>query len=128
MTNTKESDFKPLMLALALFAGVLFYLLAGLLPFPDGTDDYAPRMAAAITATVAFCWLSSAMPLGAASLLPLPLLSILGVLPLASPDKGYGSATAYAHPIPQGRIRDRHQLEHLTAVKQAAGGIFFLIF
>jgi solute carrier family 13 (sodium-dependent dicarboxylate transporter), member 2/3/5 len=91
-------DFYPKRLGLAAILGCVAYALCSLLPFPAGTPTYPAQMAGAVTAFVATCWLSSALPLGAASLLPLPLLSMLGVLPLAT-QKGYGAATSYAHPI-----------------------------
>lgn len=92
-------EYHPYRLALGILLAALVFLLTGLLPFPAEVDPYRARMAAAVTAFVATCWLSGSLPLGAASLLPLPLLSMLGVLPLSVDGSGYGSATSYAHPI-----------------------------
>lgn len=84
-------EFHPKRLALALILGVVAYWAAGGLSIEG--DPYAARMAAAITAFVATCWLTNALHLGAASLLPLPLSAMLGVLPISQ------SATTYTQPV-----------------------------
>ena len=88
----EKKEVHPQRLAIALGIAVLLYWLSGFLPLPQETS-YSARMAAAVTGFVAACWLGNAMPLGAASLLPLPLMPLLGVVPISQ------SATAYAHPI-----------------------------
>ncbi|MEZ4270853.1 MAG: SLC13 family permease [Myxococcota bacterium] len=81
----------PKRLLLGVVLACLVYFLAGLLPI--GVEQtYGARMAAAITVFVATCWLSQALPLAAASLLPC-LMPLLGVMPIGR------SAIAYAHPI-----------------------------
>ncbi|MCK5688860.1 SLC13/DASS family transporter [Myxococcota bacterium] len=72
---------------------IVFFFLAGLLPFEPDTNTLPPQLAAAITAWVASYWLTGAIPLGAASLLPLVLMPIMGVLPFAK------VAPSYAHPV-----------------------------
>lgn len=85
------SSFKPKLFPLALLAGASAYLLTGALPF-DG-DPYRGQMAAGITALVAVCWLSNVIALGAASLLPLGLMPLFGVLDIQE------ASSAYAHPV-----------------------------
>lgn len=60
-------------LGLALFAGALF--------LPGLPLDVAQRRMAAVTLLTAVLWLSVAVPVGAASLVPLALLPLFGVLP-----------------------------------------------
>lgn len=95
--SSAQRDFYPARLLLALGVGGVAYLVSGVLHYES--DPYPAQMAAAVTGFVAACWLSNALPMGAASLLPLPLFSMLGVLPLSVNGAGYGAATAYAHPI-----------------------------
>ncbi|HVS18972.1 MAG TPA: SLC13 family permease [Planctomycetota bacterium] len=62
--------------------GVLGALLfAGALFLPGLPLDVAQRRMAAVTLLTAVLWLSVAVPVGAASLVPLALLPLLGVLP-----------------------------------------------
>lgn len=86
-------DFYPQTLLLGLGIALLVYFAAGALPFAENTDGCAAQRAAAVTALVAVAWLGGAIPLGAASLLPLALMPPLGVLTVTE------AATAYAHPI-----------------------------
>ncbi len=94
-TSTIETkrDARPGVLLLGLAIACAVYFLAGKLPFPEDVSSYRARMAAAVTALTATCWLGNAMGVGMASLIPLALLPLLGVLPVAK------SATAYSHPI-----------------------------
>ncbi|MEM7201999.1 MAG: DASS family sodium-coupled anion symporter [Planctomycetota bacterium] len=87
------SERRPWALAVAVVLAIAAYALAGALPFAADTGDHAPRMALAVTALTAGCWLLRALPLGAASLLPLALLPLLGAQPTAD------VAKSYAHPI-----------------------------
>ncbi len=78
---------------LALGIGLLCWWLGGLLPFgPDARPDQG-RLALFVTGLTTSCWLLSAMPLAAASLLPLVLLPLLGVR--ATKDL----TSAYADPV-----------------------------
>jgi len=55
-------------------------LFAAILLWPNLGLDALQRRAAAVTALVATLWLTQAIPLGAASLIPVALLPLLGVL------------------------------------------------
>jgi len=91
--STEKKDFSAKALTFGLVNAVILYFAAGALPLPDTASPYAAQMAAGITGFVATCWLASAIPLGAASLLPLALMPMLGVMPLNK------IAVAYAHPV-----------------------------
>ncbi|MEE9126080.1 MAG: SLC13 family permease [Planctomycetota bacterium] len=83
---------KPRWLLLgAVLASVAFWL-AGYLTF-ETEDAYPGRMALAIAVLTATCWLSQCLPLAPASLIPLALMPLLGVLPIKQ------VAPAYADPI-----------------------------
>jgi sodium-dependent dicarboxylate transporter 2/3/5 len=86
-------DARPLVLLLGVVLAALVHLAVGLLPFPEEVPPGPARMAAAVTALTATCWLGNGLPLGPASLLPLALMPLLGALPIAS------VAPSYAHPI-----------------------------
>lgn len=86
-----DDSYRPRWLMLAVALAVIAWFAAGLLRFEG--DSYAPRMAAAITAFVAVCWLTNLVALGAASLMPLALMPLLGVLPIDA------AATSYSHPV-----------------------------
>ena len=88
---TAADPFKPHLLPLALMVAVALYFAAGTLPF-DG-ESYRAQMAAAITGFVAVCWLTNLISLGAASLMPLALMPMTGVLPIDE------ASSAYAHPV-----------------------------
>lgn len=81
------------MLLLSLLLAGLAYWLSGRLEFGAGADAEAGRRTLAVTALTAGCWLLRAMPLAAASLLPLVLLPLLGARSVAA------VAPAYADPI-----------------------------
>lgn len=88
-----QRDFYSYRLLGALVVAVVVFLLSSFLPFSSGSDPYAAKMAAAITALVATIWLTNAVSLGAASLIPIALMPLCGVLPL------HETASSYAHPI-----------------------------
>lgn len=92
-TEQQETVFQPARFLAAVVAAAVAYSAAGLLPFEDAAQAYAGRMAAGLTALVAVCWLANVLPLAAASLLPMTLFPVFGVLPI---DK---TAACYAHPI-----------------------------
>lgn len=91
--RSQPADVYPRRLVLALFVGTAAFFAAGLLPFEATAPVFAARMAAGITGFVAVCWLGNAVPLAAASLMPLALMPMFGVSPITR------CATAYAHPI-----------------------------
>jgi sodium-dependent dicarboxylate transporter 2/3/5 len=72
---------------------VLAWLSTADLPFPDGKPAGPGRMALAVTVLTAGCWLLRALPLAAASLLPLALFPVLHVQSTRQ------VAAAYADPI-----------------------------
>ncbi|MGE3172832.1 MAG: SLC13 family permease [Planctomycetota bacterium] len=93
MTTPSQGDVRPRMLLLAFLIGAVAYGLAWLLPF---AADARPAAAAAVlgtTALVTSLWLTGAMPIGAASLVPVVLLPLSGAVPMQDVVRGYG------HPI-----------------------------
>ena len=66
-------------LALSVALAALTWLLTSGLPFPEGKPAGPGRMALAVTALTAGCWLLRALPMAAASLLPLALFPLLKV-------------------------------------------------
>ena len=93
MTDKPRENVYHWRLLLALGIGAAMFWLAGMLHYTDPEKIYPSRMAAGVTGFVAACWLSSALPMAAASLMPLCLMPLLGVIPISK------SATSYAHPI-----------------------------
>lgn len=93
MAETNARDVYPRRLVLAVIAALAAYDVTTLLPFGEDATPGRACMAAAITAFVAACWLAGAIPLGAASIIPIALMPLLGALPV---DRAAG---AYAHPI-----------------------------
>lgn len=81
------------MLLLAVAIGAACWLLSGLLAFPAGRDPAPGRWALAITGLTTACWLLRSLSLGAASLLPMVLLPLLGVQTTRR------ACEAYADPI-----------------------------
>jgi len=79
---------RPARLLAGVAVAVAAYAAAGWLDF-DVADPGRARRAIAITALVATYWLSGALPLGAASLLPLALFPLLAVQPMAGVARGY---------------------------------------
>lgn len=77
-------------LALALVIGIACWWAGRHLPFPPGADPTAACRLLFVTGLTTSCWLLHAMPIAAASLLPLALLPLLGVESTAQLTKGYG--------------------------------------
>ncbi len=77
----------PRLQRIGLWLGGLFFSGLMLLPVP-GLDPLQ-RRAAAVTALVATLWLTQAIPLGAASLIPAALFPLLGVLPAREVSSAY---------------------------------------
>ena len=86
-------DVRPWRIAVALGIGLLCALAGRGLPFADGTPVWPACALLFVTATTTSCWLLHAMPIAAASLLPLALLPLLGVASTETLTRGYG------HPI-----------------------------
>ncbi|MBK8096451.1 MAG: SLC13/DASS family transporter [Planctomycetes bacterium] len=80
-------------IAFAVLLAALAWWFGDQLPFPAGTDPGPARALLFTTVLTTTCWLASAMPIAAASLLPLVLLPVLGVQSTAATTQGYG------HPI-----------------------------
>jgi sodium-dependent dicarboxylate transporter 2/3/5 len=74
----EELPFRPALLLPGLVLALLVGMLARELPFADATARYQGAVTAGVTALSAWCWLSGALPLAPASLLPLGLLPLLG--------------------------------------------------
>lgn len=77
-------------IGLAVLIGVVCWALGHTLPFAAGTDPTRACRLLFVTGLVTSCWLLHAMPIAAASLLPLALLPLLGVASTAELTKGYG--------------------------------------
>ena len=77
-------------LLLAVCIGALCWWLGRFLPFPAGKDPTAACRLLFVAGLTASCWLLAAMPIAAASLLPLALLPLLGVESMAKLSAGYG--------------------------------------
>lgn len=84
-----DSRAHPRGLVVAFVLAVAAYFLAGALSFDVGTDVGAARRGLAVTVFVATCWLNGALPMGAASLLPLALFPLLAVQPMATVARSY---------------------------------------
>jgi len=76
-------------LAAALALAGLAYFAGKSLTFPAGVDVGAACRGLLVTVFVAACWLNGALPLGAASLLPLALFPLLAVQPMAVVARSY---------------------------------------
>jgi sodium-dependent dicarboxylate transporter 2/3/5 len=86
-------DVRPAPLLLAVALAAAFWLLARLLPFDASADAGAAAVVLGVTALTIACWLTGAMPIAAASMLPVALLPVLGAQPMGEVVRGYG------HPI-----------------------------
>lgn len=78
MSSGEELPFRPRLLGPGLVVAVLVFFAARLLPFTTPLQVWQGSVTAAVTVFVAWCWLSGALPLAPASLLPLGLLPLLG--------------------------------------------------
>ena len=67
--------------AIAFLAGLFVLIVPMFLPAPDGMSGVA-WMACALAATMAFWWMTEALPLAATALLPLAIGPIYGVAPI----------------------------------------------
>ena len=93
MADPARTEVRPKALAAAACCGVVAFALAHRLPFAAGVD---PGPGAAVLGTTAFvlaCWLLSALPIGASSMLPVVLLPLAGAVPMRDVVLGY------CHPI-----------------------------
>jgi sodium-dependent dicarboxylate transporter 2/3/5 len=84
----REVSFPRLLLALTI--GVLCWLAGHRLTYPAGADPAVACRLLFVTGLTTSCWLLAAMPIAAASLLPLALLPLLGVCSTAAATEGYG--------------------------------------
>ena len=89
----REGGVRPLRLLAGVVGAGLAYWASAALPVPDAAAAEPARRALAITVLIATFWLNGALPLGAASLLPLALFPLFAVQPMAS------VARAYSDPI-----------------------------
>lgn len=78
---------------LAVAIGVALFLGAASLSYPESIEPRLPQWVAGITGFMATCWLTGAISIGAASLLPLAAFPLVGVMPIAK------VAVAYTHPL-----------------------------
>lgn len=81
---------RPARIVLALLIGLGLAWLGRGLPFAPGVEPGAACRLLFVTGLTTSCWLLHAMPIAAASLLPLALLPLLGVASTAELTHGYG--------------------------------------
>ncbi len=93
MANATEHEVRPRRLWLCVAIGLVFAGLSTLLPFDAAARPTAAAAVLGVTAMTTACWLTGAMPIGAASMLPVVLLPLLGAVPMDAVVRGYG------HPI-----------------------------
>src|SRR5688572_13600596 len=86
-------EFSARRLLLAIAIGALCWWGGRFLPFPSGTEAGPACRLLFVTGLTTSCWLLAAMPIAAASLLPLALLPLLSVQSTEVLTRGYG------HPI-----------------------------
>lgn len=89
--QTQDSGWSPRQ-RVGLVAGVMLFGVLVALPAPGGMDSPA-WTTAAVGVLMAVWWMTEALPIAATSLLPLLLLPLLGVAPIA------GAAAPYANPL-----------------------------
>ncbi|MFC6716500.1 SLC13 family permease [Natrialbaceae archaeon GCM10025810] len=70
--------------------GPLLFALILLGPTPGEPAGYQGQAVGAVTAWVALWWITEAIPIPAASLLPIPLFALTGALPVADTTPSYG--------------------------------------
>ena len=88
-----EVPARPWALFLGILVAVAAYFAGAWLTYPADVDPFRARRGLAVTMLVATYWLTGAMPLGAASLLPLVLFPALAIQPMSL------VANSYADPI-----------------------------
>ncbi len=81
---------------IGLFLGPISFLLLFFL-IPEAELSHAPRAVLAVTAWIAIWWITEAIPIPAASLMPLILLPIMGGLDIDSAAKAYGNPTVFMY-------------------------------
>jgi sodium-dependent dicarboxylate transporter 2/3/5 len=84
-----EPDVRPMRLLVAVAVGVLSWWAADLLPFAADANRTAGAVVLGVTAATIACWMTAAMPLGAASLLPAVLLPMFGAVSMPELVRGY---------------------------------------
>ncbi len=84
----------PLYKKIGLVAGLAFFGLVLLAPTPEGMNPEA-RRAAAVAALMAIWWITEAVPIAAASLLPIALYPLLNVLSGPEVTKAYGDSNIF---------------------------------
>lgn len=89
MTREPEADVRPRRLLLCALIGVLAWWTADLLPFAADANRSAGAVVLGVTFFTIACWMTNAMPLGAASLMPVVLLPMLGAVSMTELVRGY---------------------------------------
>jgi sodium-dependent dicarboxylate transporter 2/3/5 len=84
------AEVHPTRILLALGIAGLAAYAGRMLPFPADLDPAPALRLLFITALTTSCWLLAAMPIAAASMLPLVLMPLCGVQSTAEVTKGYG--------------------------------------
>jgi sodium-dependent dicarboxylate transporter 2/3/5 len=115
---------RPARIALAVGIGLSCAWLGRGLPFAADADAGAACRLLFVTALVTSCWLLHAMPIAAASLLPLALLPLLGVASTSVLTEGYGDPILWlfgggfvlAQAIERSQLHRRFALRVVTAL------------
>lgn len=87
--------YTPTKLTGLLLGPISFLLILGLIP--EAELAYAPRIVLAVTAWTAVWWITEAVPIPAASLLPVILLPTLGGLDMETTAKAYGDPIVFMY-------------------------------
>ncbi|MDE1454491.1 SLC13 family permease, partial [Bacillus paralicheniformis] len=87
--------YTPTKLTGLLLGPISFLLILGLIP--EAELAYAPRIVLAVTGWTAVWWITEAVPIPAASLLPVILLPTLGGLDMETTAKAYGDPIVFMY-------------------------------
>ncbi|MDN5388460.1 MULTISPECIES: SLC13 family permease [Bacillus] len=87
--------YTPTKLAGLLLGPIGFLLIIGLMP--EAELAYAPRVVLAVTVWTAVWWITEAVPIPAASLMPIILLPTLGGLDMETTAKAYGDPIVFMY-------------------------------
>ncbi|MFN2747770.1 SLC13 family permease [Bacillus sp. z60-18] len=87
--------YTPTKLAGLLLGPIGFLLIIGLMP--EAELAYAPRVVLAVTVWTAVWWITEAVPIPAASLLPIILMPTLGGLDMETTAKAYGDPIVFMY-------------------------------
>jgi sodium-dependent dicarboxylate transporter 2/3/5 len=79
----------------AVLVGIALYFAGSALTFPSGVDPVPGKLALGVTGFVATCWVTGALPLAAASLVPFAFFPMLGIMPTEKVAPAYSDPVLY---------------------------------